>query len=173
LLAPAEALSDVLPPPEEHPGGLALSLEGVGSLEGWLSKQTSVSVWGGIGTVWGSPEGGGSWGGEIAAEIRAYFRDEQFTGPNIGGYLGFGMLSGDDDSTYLTVTPGLKLTFTAEMPSVPVLIEPYIGASYPLISDVEREEWWAPDTPLLTFGVRVVMRHLGVCGDDLRSQVPN
>jgi len=160
VLMPQPARPDVLPPLEDEKWPtVAFSLEGVGSIEWALSERQSVSLWGGVGHVWGSLEGDQSWGVEIATEVRAYTGVKRHTGLNGAAYLGIGVLNSDREGTRVTVTPGAKFTLSTRTPSPSVLLEPYIGVSYPLVRDLDGDEWDFPDAPFLTLGFRIVLRH--------------
>jgi hypothetical protein len=157
---PLTARPDVLPPHGDDTEWAVLSLEGIVSLERPLSSRKSISLWGGIGTVWVSADAERSWGGEMAAEFRLYGRDNHYYGPNCGAYLGVGLLDSDEQGSRLAITPGVKLTLSIRMPSAPVLVEPYLGLSYPLIGELDESEWGFPDTPFMTLGFRLVFRYL-------------
>lgn len=159
---PLAARSDVLPVHEES-GWAVLSLEAVASLEHPLGSRKSISLWGGVGTVWASTDAERSWGGEIAAELRAYARGDHYIGPNCGAYLGVGLLESDEEGRRVTITPGMKVTVSIPIPSAPLMVEPYLGLSYPLIKELDGGEWGFPDTPFMTLGFRLVFRHLRAC----------
>jgi hypothetical protein len=157
---PLGARSDVLPPHGDETEWAALSLEGVASLERPLSSRKSISLWGGVGTVWASADAEQSWGGEIAAELRVYARDSHYIGPNCGAYLGVGLLDNTEEGSRVAVTPGVKVTISIRLPHTPLLLEPYLGLSYPLIRKPDGGDWSFPDTPFMTLGLRLVFRHL-------------
>jgi hypothetical protein len=152
--------ADVLPPAGEESNWAVLSLEGVASLERPLGSRKSLSLWGGVGTVWVSGDGEQSWGGEIATEVRAYVRGDDYCGPSAGAYLGIGLFDGDEEGQHIAVTPGVKVTFGIRTAVPAVLVEPYLGLSYPLIKELDGGEWGFPDTPFMTLGCRLAYRHL-------------
>ena len=145
---------------------VALSLEGVGSIERLVGDRQSVSVWGGMGSVWDPVEGNQSLGVEIAAEARVYTRTEHHAGLSGGAYLGLALLESEAEGTRFAVTPGAKFTLSAATPSSLVWLEPYIGVSYPLVRDLDGREWKSPDAPFVTLGLRLVFRHIIPRGDD-------
>jgi hypothetical protein len=162
---PVVARADVLPSIKgEDSGWAVLSLEGVASVERPLGGGKSLSLWGGVGTVWASAEDGGSWGGEIAAEVRAYVLDNDCCGPNAGAYLGVGFFDSDEGGQHIAITPGVKVTSGIRTPLPSVLVEPYLGFSYPLIKEVDGGEWGFSDTPFMTLGCRLVFRYLRTHG---------
>ena len=93
-------------------------------------------------------------------ELRHYLLDSGYSGANGGSYLGVALLQDGNGEAYVGVTPGMKLTLSALSPSDSVLMEPYIGLSYPLTKEIDGGEWEFPDTPYVTLGFRVVFRHL-------------
>lgn len=154
---PRLAYADVLPPPasEDDLVTFALSIEAIGALERPLTGNTSVSVWGGGGTVFSLSEPSVSLGGEIAVELRAYGNQSHYFGSNVGLYLGSGLFH-SDSRDYITITPGVKLSYTMGLPQP--LVEPYLGISYPLIRNLDGGEWEFVDTLIVTLGIRVVFR---------------
>jgi len=156
---PLMARADVLPPPGDEAKWAVLSLEGVVSLERPLGTQKSLSLWGGVGTVWTSADAERSWGGEIAAEARVYARGDCF-GSNAGVYLGVALFDSEEEGRHVAITPGVKVTFSIPTRARPVLVEPYLGLSYPLIKEVDGGEWAFPDVPYMTLGFRLVLRYL-------------
>ena len=157
------ALSDVIPPDASDDDTwvtVALSYEGVGVLERPLSERTSFSFWGGGGIVWNARDNERTWGGELAAELRGYVSDRNYTGANCGAYLGIGLYDGEDQGHRITITPGMKFTISQTTFQDWMLVEPYIGVSYPIMRDLDDDEWVYPDTPYLTFGLRLVFRYI-------------
>ena len=171
VLVPQSAWPDVLPPSTdaEWPT-VALSLEAVGSLERPLSDRQSVSLWGGVGSIWGSVEGDQSLGVELATEIRAYTRRNVHTGFNGGAYIGIGVLNSDFEGTRFTVTPGVKFTLSTQMPSAWMLLEPYVGVSFPLVTYLEGDERESSDALVATLGLRVVFRRLSAWSEGTGPQ---
>jgi hypothetical protein len=160
---PVASRADVLPPIKgEESDWAVLSLEGVASLERPLGSRKSLSLWGGVGTVWVSGDGERSWGGDIAAEVRAYVVGDDYCGPSAGAYLGIGLFDGDEEGRHIAITPGVKASFGIQTLARPVLLEPYLGFSYPLIKELDGGEWGFPDTPFMTLGLRLMFRHLCV-----------
>jgi len=159
---PLAAWADVLPPPGDDEGWAVLSLEGVASLELPLSSQRSLSLWGGVGTVWALTGAERSWGGEIAAELRGYQRAGDYSGLNVGPYLGVAFFDSNEEGRRVAITPGLKATVSMPIPATPLLIEPYLGLSYPLVKEVDEGEWEFSAVPFMTLGFRMAVRHL--CG---------
>jgi hypothetical protein len=163
---PLTARSDVLPPYGDETEWAVLSLEGLVSLERPLGGGKSISLWGGVGSIWASADADQSWGGEVAAELRVYARDDHYIGPNCGAYVGLGLLDNDERDRRITITPGVKVTVSIQIPRAPLLVEPYLGLSYPLIKELDDGEWGFPDTPFMTLGFRLVVRHLCAWYDD-------
>lgn len=162
---PVDTRADVLPPAGEDSDWAVLSLEAVASLERPVGGRKSLSLWGGVGTVWASAEDAGSWGGEIAAEVRAYLLDDNCCGPSAGAYLGIGFFDSDEEGQHIAITPGVKVTSGIRTPLPSVLVEPYLGFSYPLIKEVDGGEWGFSDTPFMTLGCRLAFRHLCAWND--------
>jgi len=156
---PQAARADVLPLSGDEENWTVFSLEGVASLERQLGIGKSLSLWGGVGMVWTSADAERSWGGEIAAEVRGYARDG-FFGPNAGVYLGMALFDSEEEGWHVAITPGVKVTFSIPTPIGSVLGEPYLGLSYPLITEVDGGEWGFRDVPLVTLGFRLVFRDL-------------
>ena len=139
---------------------MVFSLEGVLSLERPIGGGRTISLWGGAGSLLAVEEIRFSSGGEVAVELRQYGPGRSHSGLNVGAYVGVGAMDHMDDGASMAITPGVKLTASLETWSNSVLVEPYLGVSYPLMRQLDDAEWSFPETPYLTIGLRIVLRRL-------------
>jgi len=151
--------ADVLPTPRPS-GALVVSLEGVVAVETPLGTHDSISLWAGVGTVRDARDGAHATGGEVALEWRTYNRPRAFLGPSFGAYVGLGLFGDDDHDTHVTATPGFKITLASAIAGLPLLLEPYLGVSYPIIRELDQDRWALPELPAVTLGLRLVGRKL-------------
>lgn len=153
LLISVNLRGDVFPPYKT--GGLAGSLEILGSYEIGFSSRTSLLVWGGwagivsIEQVVYIPILPFNTGPEAALELRRYFREKENKKWAFSIYAGTAYNLRYD--RYGAITPGIKLTRKKTINRL-LQLEPYISLSYPFYYDGGHAF-----IPYLTFGYRIVL----------------
>ena len=95
MLLPSSAAADIASPVEYYDGGVSNSLEGIFSIERFLSGRTSILLWGGVGLASAVSQNAYedySAGLEAAVEIRYYATKGSKTGVFLGLYQGIGFM---------------------------------------------------------------------------------
>lgn len=143
-------------PPYKH-GGLAFSLEVIGSYELSFESNLSLLAWGGFAAV-GSIEQVAyvpiiqrNFGPEISIEFRNYFHQNENKKWAVSLYTG---IAYDLRYQYGAFTPGIKMTRKKAVNTL-LQLEPYLSISYPFYFDGSRAF-----IPYLTIGYRLVFEKL-------------
>lgn len=147
--------------------GTAFSLELIGSYEFPFTKYNTIDFWGGFGVVSMADEiGYPSLGGEVAVEVRQYFKSNSFKNLNVGLYMGLAYMRHPyfyhdhltGHGTSVGLVPGLKLTYKKRINSW-LVAEPYVGVSATWYDSNFKElfRWISHSEPalLLNVGIRI------------------
>jgi hypothetical protein len=132
---------------------LSYSGEFIFSFENVKNSKNTTCYWAGAGFV-GSLYYSGlpTFGIEVAAEKRHYFKPDYFKHFFISGYLGVAYMNNSDSDPYVGLIPGLKINYKAQL-SQKLFLEPYLSLSVPLICDLQFRHAYVP-IPILTVGAR-------------------
>jgi hypothetical protein len=132
---------------------LSYSGEIIFSLEKVKKLKNTTCYWAGAGLV-GSLyySGPPTFGLELAAEKRHYFKPDYFKHFFVSGYLGVAYMNNVEGVSLIGLIPGLKINYKAQL-SQKLFLEPYLSLSVPLTCDIKFQNAFVP-IPILTAGVR-------------------